>query len=88
MDRPLDYIGRPIRVGDEIVWAAQRGDSPCLSRGSVQRGVRNTKETTWSDKVEVGYKIKVRRKANDEFEQDGRLVTLSFPNRILVISLL
>ncbi len=82
-EHPKDYLGKDIRVGDDVVWAAQRVDSPCLCKGVV---TKVTKVMGLSFRGDVMWKIQAKRSANDTFEVDGRLVTLSFPNRMVVIS--
>lgn len=78
----VDYLGRPIEVGDLIVWASQRGDSPCLCRGVVT-ALKEVK-SEWSDRVE--YKVQAKRAANDKWEKDGRIVTLAHMNRIVIVN--
>lgn len=85
MTKPFDYIGREIEVGDKIVWASQSGDSACLCGGEVTKVTPYIPTGRINAENKTHYKVQARRTANDKWEKDGRIVTLSFTNRIVVV---
>lgn len=71
-----DVFGRPINVGDKIIYSAADGRSSVLRRGVVRDIYLSTEE-------EVRLSVDADRFSRGEWKPVGRRVTLSFLNRIM-----
>lgn len=95
-DRPFDFIGTPIRVGDVIVYGAALGHSAALDEGEVVGISRRSSSfgSDWAIRVRKGPVIDARWATDDgqwqpnAVEEWGRVqprdVTLYFPERLYV----
>lgn len=75
---PVDFCGRPIKVGDSVVYVTARRDVAFLNKAIVEKILVDPVPRRWE---QPGDRWSFRVRA----VQGGRLIKLKFPDRIIIV---
>lgn len=74
------YGGRTVTIGDRIVYPGRRSSSLFINEGTVVDIVPNER---WDARPAGSPALKVCRKASNQWEKDGKIVTVTEINRVV-----